>query len=218
MKFQAIESQFALFHWAKVRLCIGLMSLLAFFFLGILTLQDRSFVFESSMINWLQGAVPSWLGWILKFAYYAGDVESSAIVVACTIGLLIWKRKYLETLFFSLATGGALIWVDLVFKPLFNRERPPFFSDPTISGSAFPSGHATGNSAMYLLLAILLSNRFPRHSVFIYTTAILWILLMGIGCLYNGVHWLTDVLGGYALGISWLMMCLSGLIYTQEKS
>lgn len=217
MKFQVVESQFGLFYLAKVRLWTGIISSSAFLGLCILILQNQNLAFETNIITWLHQTVPSGPGWILKFAYYAGDAESSAIVVACTIGLLIWKKKFLEALFFSLATGGALVWVDLVFKPFFNRERPPFFSDPTISGAAFPSGHATGNSVMYLFLAVLLSNRYPKYSVFFYTTAILWILLMGIGCLYNGVHWLTDVLGGYGLGLSWLMICLSGLLYTQEK-
>src|SRR5207244_6591004 len=88
----------------------------------------------------------------------------------------------------------------------------------TASGSSFPSGHATGTVAVYGMLAALLAASTPYWSrkVGLWAgAAILW-LVVGITRLYLGVHWLSDVLGGYALGGLWLFSYLT-VIHSVER-
>ena len=72
-------------------------------------------------------------------------------------------------------------------------------------GWAFPSGHATQTIAFYGMLAIVLITWYgPRRRLLFAIGAALVTLVVGASRLYLGVHWLTDVLGGYALGLTWL--------------
>jgi undecaprenyl-diphosphatase len=76
-------------------------------------------------------------------------------------------------------------------------------------GWAFPSGHATQSIAFYGMLAIVLilwSGAIRRLLVAV--GAGLVIIVVGASRLYLGVHWLTDVLGGYALGLTWISLVM----------
>ena len=99
---------------------------------------------------------------------------------------------------------GAAGLYDIV-KPAVGRARPPAalqVGGPDI-GRAFPSGHATQSIAFYGMLAIVLITWYaPRHRRLYVASAALVTLVIGASRLYLGVHWLTDVLGGYALGLA----------------
>ncbi|MDQ6712016.1 MAG: phosphatase PAP2 family protein, partial [Candidatus Dormibacteraeota bacterium] len=77
-------------------------------------------------------------------------------------------------------------------------------------GWAFPSGHATQSIAFYGMLAIVLITWYaPNRRLALGIGAALITLVVGASRLYLGVHWLTDVLGGYALGLAWLSLVLA---------
>ncbi|MEL6776446.1 MAG: phosphatase PAP2 family protein [Cyanobacteria bacterium J06597_16] len=195
----------------KTRLVASAIALVGFITLSIITKADLSFAFETDLILWLQAAVTGGWGRLLSLAYYAGDTESAGVVTAIVLIYLFIKRWWQEGLWFAVATAGALIWVGEVFKPLFDKARPPFFDDPSIHGAAFPSGHTTGNSILYFFIAYLLTCQRPEWGVRSHIITVLWLIVMGFGSLRVGAHWPTDILGGYCLGVLWLMVCLSFL-------
>jgi undecaprenyl-diphosphatase len=95
-----------------------------------------------------------------------------------------------------------------IVKPVVGRARPP----ATLwighyTGAAFPSGHATQAVAFYAMTAIVVgagaSNR-VRAVTWALATAVS--VIVGFSRLYLGAHWLTDVLGGYALGATWVAL------------
>lgn len=70
-----------------------------------------------------------------------------------------------------------------------------------LSATAFPSGHAAGAVVTGLLVAHLLGSRvFPRRRRLLLALGLCWALLVGWSRLRLGVHWTSDVLGGWALG------------------
>jgi membrane-associated phospholipid phosphatase len=89
-----------------------------------------------------------------------------------------------------------------LIKVAVGRPRPP----PAIwighfAGAAFPSGHATQSVACYATLAVILgARRSARAKAALWTAAVLIALIVGASRIYLGAHWLTDVLGGCALG------------------
>jgi undecaprenyl-diphosphatase len=84
-------------------------------------------------------------------------------------------------------------------KLLIDRTRPTFDLHPVVThSSSFPSGHA-GNS-MAVLLSIALIAAKPAHRVPAVMIAVLGSLLVGSTRPYLGVHWPSDVIGGWSLG------------------
>lgn len=199
----------AIAQLGTVRIVFSVIALLGFITLSIITKADIGFDFEADKILWLQANVTGLWGRLLSLTYYAGDTESAGVVTAIVLIWLGLKRWWQEALWFAVATAGALILVGEVFKPLFDKERPPFFDDPTIHGAAFPSGHATGNTILYFFIAYLITQSYPHWGKLLHGAAALWMLIMGVGSLRVGSHWVTDILGGYCLGFLWLMVCMS---------
>jgi undecaprenyl-diphosphatase len=108
---------------------------------------------------------------------------------------------------------GAVLLYDTV-KPLVARARPPARSDVgyTFSGFAFPSGHATESLAVLGMLALVTAGVMRRHRYVPFVVASLIVLLVGASRIYLGAHWLSDVLGGYALGGLWLSLLVAVML------
>ncbi len=200
----------------EIRLIFSAIALLFFLILAFLTKAQISFPIETDIIVWLQANIAGIWGWLLSLVYYAGDTESAGVVTAIVLIYLLIKRWWQESLWFAVATAGALIIVGEIFKPLFDKERPPFLDDPSVHGAAFPSGHATGNTILYFFIAYLLTTQFPKLGKPFHLITIGWLILMGLGSMRVGAHWLTDILGGYCLGFLWLMVCMT-LLHASDR-
>ena len=74
------------------------------------------------------------------------------------------------------------------------------------AGWAFPSGHTTESTSVYVALAYLIAETQAawRTKVQLLAFALMVAFLIGISRIYLGVHWPTDVMSGWALGIAWL--------------
>lgn len=154
----------------------------------------------------------AWLTTSLRALTHIGDVYF-LLGLVLVVGAWVWRRSRswvpLATMLTTL--GGAVVLYTVV-RPLVGRPRPEFGpAVMEISGFAFPSGHATQAVAVYGVLAFLISKQlrsWPR-AVAIWTVATLLALLIGFSRLYLGVNWISDVLGGFALGGLWLVAVLA---------
>jgi undecaprenyl-diphosphatase len=152
-------------------------------------------------------------GWLTLVMGSVTWLGSSIVLVPLylivTVALL---RRWLlrEALYLWSALLGAVVLYKLG-KQLVNRPRPPVAELITpASGPAFPSGHATQAIVGWGMLAVvLLGCRSSRARAWILSTAAVVVLLVGASRVYLGAHWLTDVLGGYALGGCWLAVILT---------
>jgi membrane-associated phospholipid phosphatase len=150
------------------------------------------------------------LGWLTPLVELVTWLGSSFVIVplGLAIGGYLWFQRHSRQPLVLLGAAflGAAGLYDIV-KPVVGRARPPAafqVGGPDI-GRAFPSGHATQSMSFYGMLAVVLIIWYaPRRGRLFAIGAALIILVVGASRLYLGVHWLTDVLGGYALGLAWL--------------
>lgn len=131
--------------------------------------------------------------------FYAACVPL-AVVVAVTKRVRIAAFLAVSTLL-----GGA---INLTVKHLVGRERP-VFDEPvaTAGGFSFPSGHALVSTVVYGTLLLIVLPLVPRRwrPVLVAGTVLL-VLAIGFTRLALGVHYVSDVLGGFVLGSAWLLV------------
>ena len=126
------------------------------------------------------------------------------LVVAAVVGLLIRRQARLAG--YLVVTGVGALVLDPLLKALVGRLRPVVDVPVTHApGNSFPSGHALGSIVAYgaLLLVFLpaLSRRWRRTAV---AVVIALVLAIGVTRVALGVHFLSDVLAGWLLGLAWL--------------
>jgi membrane-associated phospholipid phosphatase len=165
---------------------------------------------DTRLANWLHDhASPGWTSFFERVTWL-GNVPVLVAVTAAAAAVLAWKRRRTELLRLILAVVGAEI-LTLGLKLGFHRERP-FFSDPLASETSysFPSGHASVSLAVYGTIAFIAARNLAnvRARLAVLVAAGILILLIGISRLYLGVHFLTDVIAGFSLGLAWVTVCV----------
>ncbi len=104
------------------------------------------------------------------------------------------------------STGGAMA-INTILKNVFQRKRPQELARriKLPKSHSFPSGHSLLSAATYPIVAHhLVQNRSIGIQAFVHTLAGLTILSVGFSRVYFGVHFPSDVLGGFAAGFGWL--------------
>lgn len=137
------------------------------------------------------------------------NIASKKIIFILSIIILFYffySKKWKNIILFSIAMSGGLIF-ELIFKGIFERTRPENALIP-VSGYSFPSGHATIAIILFSLLIYFFKDEIKDEilkGLFILLNIII-ILAIGFSRIYLGVHWFTDVLAGFTLGLFWLTL------------
>ena len=132
---------------------------------------------------------------------------------------LAWRKQWLQlgALIFSVG-GGALI--NELLKNIFLRPRPDFSNAfYNESGYSFPSGHAMLSVLFYGMTAYLIATQVLswKTQIRLGVTAFTISMMIGFSRIFLGVHYLTDVLGSWAAGVVWLIVCITALRLAQTS-
>jgi len=139
-----------------------------------------------------------------------GEKQAVFIVGGVVSAIFLYRRSFVALFVFWLTMAGVGISTRYG-KTFISRERPADVAYYAVEHFSFPSGHATTAIALYGLLAYFLYRHYhthPRRGLILWLSAGL-ILIIGFSRVYLGVHYLSDVLGGYLLGILWLLVGIS---------
>jgi undecaprenyl-diphosphatase len=155
---------------------------------------------------------PAWLPSATRNLTALGSVPVLLLIVLAVAGFLALARLWLNLALVVGASGGGLLLM-LALKRAFDRPRPtvvpPLILETTPS---FPSGHAMMSAVVYLMLGTLVAQLCPRwrERVYVITVAGVLTVLIGLTRLYLGVHYPSDVLAGWSVGLAWALT--SGLV------
>lgn len=182
--------------------------------------HDRLTQFDLTLLEWLHArATPAGYDIFNAISLLGSGVALTAVGLVVAVVLGVQRQWFVLTGWVAAFAGGGLL--NWMLKQLIQRPRPPyataFIFDATWS---FPSGHAMSSLIGYGMLAyVLVSLWMQRRSVrvSIVSVAALLILAIGFSRLYLGVHYFSDVVGGYAAGVLWLSVCVSGVEIARRR-
>lgn len=142
---------------------------------------------------------------VLRVVTLFGSTPVLALVTVAAVWFVTARgRQRLGTFLVVTALGGAIL--NSLVKLAVARPRPVVDHEvATAFGKSFPSGHAMSSTVIYgALLVALLPILRRRHRTAAVVGAVVLVLAVGTSRLLLGVHFLSDVLGGFVLGLAWL--------------
>ena len=162
---------------------------------------------------------PWWTAEVGRDITALGGVTVLFILTLVTTGYLVMARKGHAALLLLVATvGGALL--SSMLKDYFERPRPnvvPRLMD--VRTSSFPSGHSLMSAVVYLTLGALLDRFVEGRRLKLYCLGVALVLTLLVGCsrVFLGVHYPSDVLGGWTAGLTWAVLCWLVARYLQKR-
>ncbi|CAM4128634.1 phosphatase [Streptococcus penaeicida] len=154
--------------------------------------------FDKSIQETIRGTLPERATYFFRAITYMGNVSTQIAVVVIVTILLFLKKWKAEALFF-LSNGVLAGLLISGFKLIYQRARPTLEHIVYAGGFSFPSGHAMGSFIIYGAILLILLNRFQHKTIRLILILAFssLILLIGLSRIYLGVHYPTDVIGGF---------------------
>ncbi|WP_247027743.1 phosphatase PAP2 family protein [Ancylobacter crimeensis] len=162
---------------------------------------------------------PQWLKIMMLDITALGSVSVLSLTTLIAIGYLLIDGKRAVAGFIAVAIAGGA-GLSFALKSGFDRPRPDLVSHLVdVHTLSFPSGHAMLSAVTFLTLGALLARTQDsrRRRSYIVGTAIFLTLLVGSSRIYLGVHWPTDVLGGWCAGSAWALACWTLALALQRR-
>nr|WP_295970917.1 phosphatase PAP2 family protein [uncultured Bacillus sp.] len=202
-------------------LLVSILLLAGFSFMAYTVSMNGIFFFDYKVITIVQGWEGPRFTAIMKFFTQIGSAQ---IVIVLSIFILFFLYKVLKhrtelVLFCIVMVGSPLL--NGLLKQTFQRARPEWHRLIDIGGYSFPSGHAMNAFTLYGILTFLLwrhiSSKTGRSVLIVISSCM--IALIGISRVYLGVHYPSDIIGGYMGGGCWLaIMIWIFQLYKEKQS
>jgi len=188
---------------------LNITFLLLFIFLTVLVLTKQTLYFDKTISIFVYSLRTPLLTNVMSAVSNLGDVYAGIVVSLLIILMLIIKEHKKDAVIFSLSTITVGL-INYVLKLVFAIPRPNFSALTTLYDFSYPSGHAMNNTFLYGMIVYYISRYGKNKLIKLLALAgsIVWITLMGISRIYLGVHYPTDVLAGYFLGL-WALITVT---------
>lgn len=149
--------------------------------------------------------------WLVQSAIDISALGGTTFITLLTIaaaGFLALHKRWRRMFTLISAVGGAAILSSTIKLSLL-RERPAIAAHLTEFWSySFPSGHAMVSAAAYLTVGMMLAStqETKRARIYLVSLAVGMTVLIGVTRIYLGVHWPSDVVGGWCAGAAWALL------------
>jgi undecaprenyl-diphosphatase len=203
------------------------LSVLIFIEIGNQVTEGTTKQFDESIIKYFrlsdnisEPAGPSFLTEFMLDVTSLGGGTIITLITIFVLGFLILQKRY-NTMWLVLAAtiGGTLITLGL--KEFYGRERPDLiYRLVDVSSLSFPSGHSMMSAVVYLTQAAIIGRIQKNRKIRIYilSVALFLTFIIGLSRVYLGVHYPTDVLGGWTIGLAWASFCWFVALYLERRN
>ena len=152
---------------------------------------------------------PKWLEYAMRdLSALGGGAVATLLTLLIVVYLLIDRKPRLAIMLSVCALGTWAVMA--AFKNLYARGRPTIIEPMYGAGGfAFPSGHASISAALYVTLGVLLASHLKSRAlrVYVVSAGAFLALLVGFTRVYIGVHYPSDVVAGWTVGLAWALLC-----------
>ncbi|MDQ3985649.1 MAG: phosphatase PAP2 family protein [Actinomycetota bacterium] len=148
-----------------------------------------------------------WNDVMRKVTFFGGSVVATvALAGAAVAGFAATRNPRWPAFFVGSLAGG--LELPMLLKEIVGRPRPQLAPLYDVSTNAFPSGHATAAAVIFGAIGFALTRNLPSRAlvVTVWVVAILAAAAVGLSRSYLGVHWPTDVVAGWGLGVFWIVI------------
>ena len=186
------------------RIALFILSLALICFLLIAFLRTSFSAVDADVNSWAVSIQSTAFTQIAKIIHYGFGTTALSIITLLIAVYLLYKRYRNDALLLVGAMLGDVVIVTIL-KRLIHSTRP-LNGIIQETGFSFPSGHATAAVVFLGLLTYFIWQHFKSRNVRI-LSGVLFIslsLVVGFSRIYLNVHWISDVVGAYSLGIFWL--------------
>jgi undecaprenyl-diphosphatase len=191
---------------------IALLSIISFIIIYLLYLKGQLNNFDNNIYHFIiQNKNPFLTNFYIVISNLCSYI---LVIILLSLFLLFYKNKKQSLMLVFLTTGTFLL--NFIVKMIVKRPRPIGIALINETNYSFPSSHAMVSIAMYGFIIYLINKTNIQKINKIIITICLSFLIGLIGCsrIYLGVHFASDVLAGYLLGLSFLI-CFINLIYNK---
>jgi undecaprenyl-diphosphatase len=196
---------------------IGVIAgLLAILFLSNMVSRGETQGLDETILRSLRSAddasKPLGPRWVQSAMRDITSFGSTVVLVGFSVvfaGFLITRRDYLDIALIAITLGGGAL-LNEQLKKFFGRPRPSFVAHlEYINNASFPSGHAMLSMMAYCTMGVLLAGLATERRMKYYILAVALGLSFAVGLsrVYLGVHYPSDVLAGWTIGLVWATLC-----------
>lgn len=168
---------------------------------------------DEVVLRWVEGHRTPFLDQVaLEITALGNFTTLTVLILAVSVFLWLTRHRISVALLMIAVAGGAIL--NTLLKDIFDRPRPEVVEWGTqVSSASFPSGHSMAAFIAYGAVAYLGGRLEPTRTLrwTTWTMAGLIILSVGASRIYLGVHYPSDVIGGYIAGLAWLAFVIAGL-------
>lgn len=146
-----------------------------------------------------------------RFSDLGGEITVIVILAIALLALLA-ARRWVDALGVFAAVVGTLYLYEFIVRWV-GRHRPPVQHLENPGGSSYPSGHVANSTALYLaiLLASFVYVRNPRARIALLALAFVLVAGIAISRIYLGLHYPTDDIAGFLIGVAWALIVRNAL-------
>lgn len=199
----------------KKSLVILVISIILFAIVSILVSTNNISWLDDTVYNLISKIICPTMTKFFKAMTLLCETEMILIILALII--IFCKKRKLSS--YIVVNAGLCVLINQIVKRIFVRVRPVGIALITQGGYSFPSGHSMMALTFYGFIIYLInkSNMAKKKKIVITTLLSILILLIGVSRIYLGVHFASDVIGAFSLGLVYLVLFIN-YVYKKKES